>query len=67
MTLGEIRALQARDQACAEAPKGTASTIVGLNYMPPRRSSAATRAVATATRAAAAVAAAAPMTAAAVE
>ncbi|GJY69664.1 putative reverse transcriptase domain-containing protein [Tanacetum coccineum] len=64
--LGEIRALQARDQARADAPEGTASTAVGLvfsflvsdnhNNMPPRRSSAA-----------ASTAAAAPMTAAAVE
>ncbi|GKB60166.1 hypothetical protein Tco_0916352 [Tanacetum coccineum] len=64
--LGEIRALQARDQARADAPEGTASTAVGLvfsflvsdnhNNMPPRRSSATARA-----------AAAAPMTAAAVE
>ncbi|GJZ38191.1 putative reverse transcriptase domain-containing protein [Tanacetum coccineum] len=68
MTLGEIRALQARDQARADAPEGTASTAVGLvfsflvsdnhNNMPPRRSSATARAAA---------AAAAPMTAAAVE
>ncbi|GJW58316.1 reverse transcriptase domain-containing protein [Tanacetum coccineum] len=65
--LGEIRALQARDQARADAPEGTASTAVGLvfsflvsdnhNNMPPRRSSATARAAA----------AAAPMTAAAVE
>ncbi|GJU78114.1 hypothetical protein Tco_1275184 [Tanacetum coccineum] len=64
MTLGEIQALQARYQACADAPEGTASTAVGLvfpflvsdnhNNMPPRRSSATARA-------------AAPMTAAAVE
>ncbi|GJY74565.1 hypothetical protein Tco_0478996 [Tanacetum coccineum] len=69
--LGEIRALQARDQACADAPEGTASMAVGLvfsflvsnnhNNMPPRRSSATARAVAAAT------AATAPMTAAAVE
>ncbi|GJU60900.1 putative reverse transcriptase domain-containing protein [Tanacetum coccineum] len=72
-TLGEIRALQARDQVRADAPEGTASTAVGLvfsflvsdnhNNMPPRRSSATARAVA----AARVVAAAAPMTAAAVE
>ncbi|GKD04707.1 reverse transcriptase domain-containing protein, partial [Tanacetum coccineum] len=69
-TLGEIRALQARDQVRADAPEGTASTAVGLvfsflvsdnhNNMPPRRSSATARA-------AAAARAAAPMTAAAVE
>ncbi|GJZ64183.1 putative reverse transcriptase domain-containing protein [Tanacetum coccineum] len=63
--LGEIRALQARDQARADAPEGTASTAVGLvfsflvsdnhNNMPPRRSSATARAVAAAARAAAAV------------
>ncbi|GKE48388.1 hypothetical protein Tco_1479646 [Tanacetum coccineum] len=58
MALGEIRALQARDQACADAPEGTASTV---NNMPPRRSSATARA------AAAAVAAVAPVTAADVE
>ncbi|GJU37457.1 hypothetical protein Tco_1185811 [Tanacetum coccineum] len=29
MTLGEIRALQAREQARADAPEGTASTVVG--------------------------------------
>ncbi|GJW31825.1 reverse transcriptase domain-containing protein [Tanacetum coccineum] len=68
--LGEIRALQARDQARADAPEGTASTAVGLvfsflvsdnhNNMPPRRSSATARAVAAAR-------AAAPMTAVVVE
>ncbi|GKF03710.1 hypothetical protein Tco_0030633 [Tanacetum coccineum] len=56
--LGEIRALQARDQARADAPKGTASTAVGLvfsflvsdnhNNMPPRRSSATARVAAAA-------------------
>ncbi|GKA03136.1 putative reverse transcriptase domain-containing protein [Tanacetum coccineum] len=56
--LGEIRALQARDQARADAPEGTASTAVGLvfsflvsdnhNNMPPRRSFATTRVVAAA-------------------
>ncbi|GKD63579.1 hypothetical protein Tco_1305687, partial [Tanacetum coccineum] len=74
-TLGEIRALQARDQARADAPEDTASTVVGLvisflvsdnhNNMPPRRSSAIAR-LAAAARAAAIVAAS-PMTAAAVE
>ncbi|GKC18891.1 reverse transcriptase domain-containing protein, partial [Tanacetum coccineum] len=64
-TLGEIRALQARDQARMDAPEGTASMAVGLvfsflvsdnhNNMPPKRTSAAARAAA---------AAAAPMTAA---
>ncbi|GJX38289.1 reverse transcriptase domain-containing protein [Tanacetum coccineum] len=78
MALGEIRALQARDMARADALEGTASTAVGLvfsflvsdnhNNMPPRRSSATARAAATAAaRAAAAAAAATPMTAAAVE
>ncbi|GKB61182.1 hypothetical protein Tco_0917368 [Tanacetum coccineum] len=67
--LGEIRALQDKDQARADAPEGTASTAVGLvfsflvldnhNNMPPRRSSATARA--------AVAAAAASMTAAAVE
>ncbi|GKC74876.1 putative reverse transcriptase domain-containing protein, partial [Tanacetum coccineum] len=69
--LGEIRALQARDQARADAPEGTASTTIGLvfsflvsnnhNNMPPRRFSATARA------AAAAAAAASPVTAIAVE
>ncbi|GKE52174.1 hypothetical protein Tco_1487330, partial [Tanacetum coccineum] len=64
--LGEIRALQARDQACADAPEGTASTAVGLvfsflvsdnhNNMPPRRSSATARAAAAARAAVAAAA-----------
>ncbi|GKF06763.1 hypothetical protein Tco_0037431 [Tanacetum coccineum] len=62
--LCEIRALQAREQARAGAPEDTASTVVGLNNMPPKRNSTATR---TARAAAIAVAAAAPMTAAVVE
>ncbi|GJV66358.1 reverse transcriptase domain-containing protein [Tanacetum coccineum] len=67
MALGEIQSLQARDQARADAPEGTASTTVGLvfsflvsdnhNNMPPRRSSATARAAT----------AAAPMTVAAVK
>ncbi|GJZ97312.1 putative reverse transcriptase domain-containing protein [Tanacetum coccineum] len=75
MALGEIRALQARDQARADASEDTASTAVGLvflslvldnhNNMPLRRSSATARAAA-AVRAAIA-AAATPMTADAVE
>ncbi|GJX55507.1 putative reverse transcriptase domain-containing protein [Tanacetum coccineum] len=75
--LGEIRALQARDQARANAPEGTASMAVGLvfsflvsdnhNNMPPKRSSATARAAAASARAAAAAAAAAPITVAAVE
>ncbi|GJW79916.1 hypothetical protein Tco_0143891 [Tanacetum coccineum] len=52
--LGEIRALQARDQTRADAPEGAAST----NNMPTKRTSAAARTAA---------AAAAPMTAAVVE
>ncbi|GJS48202.1 reverse transcriptase domain-containing protein [Tanacetum coccineum] len=58
MALGEIQTLQARDQARADAPEGTASTAVGLvfsflvsdnhNNMPPRRSSATARAAAAA-------------------
>ncbi|GKE88309.1 hypothetical protein Tco_1565784, partial [Tanacetum coccineum] len=74
----EIRALQARDQARADAPEGTASMAVGLvfsflvsdnhNNMPPRRSSAITRAAATAAaRAAAAATAATLITAAAIK
>ncbi|GJZ09810.1 putative reverse transcriptase domain-containing protein [Tanacetum coccineum] len=43
--LGQIQALQARDQTHADDPEGPAST----NNMPPRRSSATVRAVATAT------------------
>ncbi|GJX57882.1 hypothetical protein Tco_0287779 [Tanacetum coccineum] len=63
--LGQIQALQARDQTHTDDPKGTASTA---NNMPPRRSFATARAAAAAARAATtAVAAAAPMTAAAVE
>ncbi|GKC02698.1 hypothetical protein Tco_0994308 [Tanacetum coccineum] len=68
--LGQIQALQARDQTHADDREGTASTAVGLvfsflvsdnhNNMPPRRSSATARV-------AAADAAATPMTAAAVE
>ncbi|GJX88770.1 reverse transcriptase domain-containing protein [Tanacetum coccineum] len=70
--LGEIRALQARDQTRADAPEGAATTaglvfsfLVSNNHnnMPPRRFSATARVAA----ARAAVAAAAPMTAAAVE
>ncbi|GJZ30357.1 hypothetical protein Tco_0575404 [Tanacetum coccineum] len=73
-TLGEIQALQARDQARADAPEDTANTAVGLvfsflvldnhNNMPPRRSSATARA---AVARAAAATAATPMTVAAVE
>ncbi|GJW27039.1 putative reverse transcriptase domain-containing protein [Tanacetum coccineum] len=59
-TLGEIRALQAREQARADVPEDTAST----NNMPLKRTSAATK---TARATAAAAAAAAPMTVAAVE
>ncbi|GJY49812.1 reverse transcriptase domain-containing protein, partial [Tanacetum coccineum] len=57
--LGQIQALQARDQTHVDDPEGAASTA---NNMPPRRTSAAT-----ARAAAAAARAAAPMTAAAVE
>ncbi|GJT56897.1 hypothetical protein Tco_0991951 [Tanacetum coccineum] len=74
-TLGEIRALQARDQARADAPEDIASTTVGLvfsflvsdnhNNIPPRRSSATAKADVAATRAAAA--ATTPMIVAAVE
>ncbi|GKB47842.1 putative reverse transcriptase domain-containing protein, partial [Tanacetum coccineum] len=52
--LGEIRALQAREQARVDVPEGTVST----NNMPPKRTSVSTKT---------ARAAAAPMTAAAVE
>ncbi|GKE61057.1 hypothetical protein Tco_1511424, partial [Tanacetum coccineum] len=66
MALGEIRVLQARDQARGDAPEGTGSSA--QNYMPPRRSSAIARVAAAVARAATAAAAAAtPMTAAAVE
>ncbi|GKA53095.1 hypothetical protein Tco_0746410 [Tanacetum coccineum] len=67
--LGQIQALQARDQTHADDPEGAASTAVGLvfsflvsdnhNNMPPRRSSATARA--------AAATAATPMTVAAVK
>ncbi|GKB92509.1 hypothetical protein Tco_0964781 [Tanacetum coccineum] len=79
-SLGEIRALQARDQARADAPEGTGVGLVfsflvsdNHNNMPPRRSSAtikaaaAARAAAAATARAAATVAAAPMTVVAVE
>ncbi|GJV92076.1 putative reverse transcriptase domain-containing protein [Tanacetum coccineum] len=66
--LSEIRALQAREQARADAPEGNASTVVGLNNIPPKRTSAATRtARAAAAATAAAATATAPMTAADVE
>ncbi|GJZ11757.1 reverse transcriptase domain-containing protein [Tanacetum coccineum] len=76
--LGQIQALQARDQTHADDREGATSMAVGLvfsflvsdnhNNMPPRRSSATARAVAAAARAVvAATAAATPMTAAAVE
>ncbi|GJV01318.1 putative reverse transcriptase domain-containing protein [Tanacetum coccineum] len=71
-TLGQIQALQAKDQTHAGDREGAASTVVGFvffilvsdnhNNMSPRRSSATARAAAAAT-----VAAATPMTAAAVE
>ncbi|GKC03315.1 hypothetical protein Tco_0994925 [Tanacetum coccineum] len=62
--LGQIQALQARDQTHVYDPEGAASTA---NNMPPRRTSTATaRADVTAARVAAATTAA-PMTAAAVE
>ncbi|GJY07621.1 putative reverse transcriptase domain-containing protein [Tanacetum coccineum] len=64
-TLGQIQALQARDQTHADDPEGTASTA---NNMPPRRTFAATaRAVAAPTTATVAAAAVAPMTVVAVE
>ncbi|GKD27717.1 hypothetical protein Tco_1233931, partial [Tanacetum coccineum] len=63
MALDEIRALQAREQARAGAPEGTASTVVELNNMPPKRNSTATRTA----RAAATAAAPALMIAAAYE
>ncbi|GJU89974.1 hypothetical protein Tco_1302397 [Tanacetum coccineum] len=59
--LGQIQALQARDQTHADDPEGAAST----NNMPPRRSSTTARVAAAAARAA--TAAATPMTAAAIE
>ncbi|GJY39234.1 putative reverse transcriptase domain-containing protein [Tanacetum coccineum] len=62
--LGEIRALQDREQARADVPEGTASTVVGPNNMPPKRTARTARvAAATATAAAAAT----PMTTAAIE
>ncbi|GKF51588.1 hypothetical protein Tco_0148055 [Tanacetum coccineum] len=62
--LGQIHALQARDQTHVDDLEGVASTT---NNMPLRRSSAVARAVAAAARAAAAATAAALMTATAVE
>ncbi|GKB24616.1 hypothetical protein Tco_0864017 [Tanacetum coccineum] len=59
--LGQIQALQARDQTHADDPEGAASTA---NNMPPKRTSAATTRVAAPARAADV---AAPITAAAVE
>ncbi|GKE43109.1 reverse transcriptase domain-containing protein, partial [Tanacetum coccineum] len=75
MALGEIRALQAKEQDCADAPEGIASTVVGSNNMPPKRTARTIRtarvAAATATAAAATTAtatvAAALMTTAAIE
>ncbi|GKE47262.1 hypothetical protein Tco_1478520, partial [Tanacetum coccineum] len=61
--LREIRALQAREQARADVPEGTARAVVGLNNMPPKRTFAATKTA----RAAAATTAATPMTTAAIE
>ncbi|GJX40762.1 putative reverse transcriptase domain-containing protein [Tanacetum coccineum] len=58
--LGQIQALQARDQAHADDPEGA-------NNMLPRRSSATARAAVTAAARAAAAAAATPMTVAAIE
>ncbi|GKF74743.1 hypothetical protein Tco_0224187, partial [Tanacetum coccineum] len=63
--LGEIRALQAREQARADALEGTGySTVVGPNNMPPKRTARTARvAAATTTTAATAT----PMTTAAIE
>ncbi|GKA02279.1 hypothetical protein Tco_0674944 [Tanacetum coccineum] len=68
-TLEQILALQARDQTHADDHEGVASTVVGFNNMPPRRSSATARAAATAAAKAVAATAVAttPMTAAAVK
>ncbi|GKD79109.1 hypothetical protein Tco_1341730 [Tanacetum coccineum] len=67
MALGEIQTLQAREQARADAYEGTStSTVVGLNNMPPRRTSATTTRAVVAARAATAMADA-PMTSATVE
>ncbi|GKB89058.1 putative reverse transcriptase domain-containing protein [Tanacetum coccineum] len=62
--LGQIQALQARDQTRADDPEGAASTA---NNMPPRRTSATTTRAVVAAAARTAAAVAAPMTAAAVE
>ncbi|GJX61703.1 putative reverse transcriptase domain-containing protein [Tanacetum coccineum] len=64
MALSEIQALQAREEARADALEGTASTVVGLNNMPPKRNFTTIR---TARAAAAAAATVAPMTAAVVQ
>ncbi|GJR43704.1 putative reverse transcriptase domain-containing protein, partial [Tanacetum coccineum] len=49
--LGQIQALQARDQTHADDLEGATSTVVGFNNTPPRRSSATARAAAAATAA----------------
>ncbi|GJV01658.1 putative reverse transcriptase domain-containing protein, partial [Tanacetum coccineum] len=63
----EIRALQAREQARVDAPEGTASTVVGLNNMPPKRTFVATRTARVAAATATTATTAAPMTTAAIE
>ncbi|GJZ01838.1 putative reverse transcriptase domain-containing protein [Tanacetum coccineum] len=65
--LGEIRALQAREQARADAPEGTASTVVGPNNMPPKRTARTARTARVAAATATTAAAATPMTTAAIE
>ncbi|GJY59803.1 putative reverse transcriptase domain-containing protein, partial [Tanacetum coccineum] len=65
--LGEIRALQAREQARADAPEGTASTVVGPNNMPPKRTARTARTARVAAATTTTAAAATPMTTAAIE
>ncbi|GKA46244.1 hypothetical protein Tco_0739127 [Tanacetum coccineum] len=64
-TLGQIQALQARDPTHADDPEGADTSMA--NNMPPKRTSATTRAAVVAVRAAATATATAPMTVAAVE
>ncbi|GJS27980.1 hypothetical protein Tco_0488600 [Tanacetum coccineum] len=65
--LGEIRALQAREQARADAPEDTASTVVGPNNMPPKRTARTARTARVAAATTTTAAAATPMTTAAIE
>ncbi|GKB13558.1 reverse transcriptase domain-containing protein, partial [Tanacetum coccineum] len=65
--LYEIRALQAREQARVGAPEDTASTVVGPNNMPPKRTARTARTARVAAATTTTAAAATPMTTAAIE